>query len=44
MTVPDIDHRLDAPIVTVAATDRVRDLLATQPDADLLAAMLGVTL
>ena len=42
MTVPDIDHRLDAPIVT--ATDRVRDLLATQPDADLLAAMLGVTL
>ena len=42
MTVPDIDHRLDAPIVTVAATDRVRDLLATQPDADLLAAMLGV--
>ena len=37
---PDIDHRLDAPIVT--ATDRVRDLLATQPDADLLAAMLGV--
>ena len=39
---PDIDHRLDAPIVT--ATDRVRDLLATQPDADLLAAMLGVTL
>jgi DNA (cytosine-5)-methyltransferase 1 len=42
VTVPDIDHRLDAPIVTVAATDRVRDLLATQPDADLLAAMLGV--
>jgi hypothetical protein len=36
--VPDIDHRLDAPIVT--ATDRVRDLLATQPDADLLAARL----
>ena len=42
MTVPDIDHRLDAP--TATATDRVRDLLATQPDADLLAAMLGVTL
>ena len=41
---PDIDHRLDAPIVTVAATDRVRDLIATQPDGDLLAAMLGVTL
>ena len=28
MTVPDIDHCLDAPIVT--ATDRVRDLLATR--------------